>query len=270
MNARGTIIIVASSVDTFELKPGQTVPVGYYLNELAIPARKAVDAGYAFVLATPKGNRPVVDQHSLAANHFGGSELKLNEAMDFIRSSASMQNPRSIRSVIEGGLENYSGLFVPGGHPPMVDLMQDPDLGEALRHFHAHAKPTALLCHGPISAIAAMPNARSFRQALVDNDKKAAKEATVGWQYAGYRMTIFSSDEEKYAEDSLMGGAKVPFYPTTALELAGAKVVTKAFFKPNVVQDRELITGQNPPSDHAIADLFVTALDRYWSAKAAA
>jgi putative intracellular protease/amidase len=28
--------------------------------------------------------------------------------------------------------------------------MQDADAGEILRHFHAHKKPTALLCHGPI------------------------------------------------------------------------------------------------------------------------
>jgi putative intracellular protease/amidase len=270
MNTRGKILIVASSIATFELKTGQKVPVGYYLNELVIPAMKAIEAGYEILLATPKGNQPRVDQQSLAPSHFGDSEEKLREAVDFAASNSSIRSPRSIRSVIEEGLENYVGVFVPGGHPPMVDLMQDPDLGEVLRHFHAHSKPTALLCHGPIAATAAMPKARSFRQALVNDDKKAATEAAEGWQYAGYRMTIFSSDEEKYAEDVLLEGAKVPFYPTTALEIAGAKVETSEFFKPHVVQDRELITGQNPPSDHAIADLFVEALDSYSAAKAAA
>jgi putative intracellular protease/amidase len=228
MNTKGKILIVASSADTFELKSGQMVPVGYYLNELAIPAMAAIDAGYEIVLATPKGNRPVVDQQSLVASHFGGSEAKLREAIDFTASSHGIQTPRSIRSVIEEGLGDYVGIFVPGGHPPMVDLMQDPDLGEVLRHFHVHSKPTALLCHGPIAATAAMPKARSFRRALVDDDKEAAKEAAAGWQYAGYRMTIFSSDEEKYAEDALLEGAKVPFYPSTALEIAGARVETKA------------------------------------------
>jgi putative intracellular protease/amidase len=238
MNAKGTILIVASSIDTFELKTGQTVPVGYYLNELAIPALAAIDAGYEIVLATPKGNRPAVDQQSLATSHFGNSEAKLREAIDFAASTSSIQNPRSIRSVIGDGLDNYVGVFVPGGHPPMVDLMQDPDLGEVLRHFHAHSKPTALLCHGPIAATATMLKAKSFRQALVDNDKDAAKEAAEGWQYAGYRMTIFSNDEERYAEEVLLEGAKVPFYPATALEVAGAKVETREFFKPHVVQDR--------------------------------
>jgi putative intracellular protease/amidase len=270
MIAPSRILIVASSIDAFELKTGQNLPVGYYLNELAVPARKALEAGYEIVLATPKGNRPVVDEQSLAASHFGNSETKLRAAIDFAASTSALQAPRSIRSAIEEGLDNYVGIFVPGGHPPMVDLMQDPDLGEVLHHFHAHSKPTALLCHGPIAAIAAMPKARPFRQALVAGDKEAAKDAAVGWQYAGYRMTVFSSDEEKYAEDVLLGGAQVPFYPTTALELAGAKLDTREFFQPNVVQDRELITGQNPSADHAIADLFVKALDRYSAAKAAA
>ena len=57
----------------------------------------------------------------------------------------------------------------------MIDLMQDPDLGEVLRHFHAEAKPTALLCHGPIAVTAAMPKAKAFRQALVQGDVDAAK-----------------------------------------------------------------------------------------------
>jgi putative intracellular protease/amidase len=270
MNAKGKILVVASSIDTFELKDGHKERVGYYLNELAVPTMAAIDAGYGIVLATPKGNRPVVDQQSLVASHFGGSEAKLREAIDFAASSPDIQLPHSIRSVIDEGLRDYVGVFVPGGHPPMVDLMQDPDLGEVLRHFHVHSKPTALLCHGPIAATAAMPKARLFRRALVAGDEEAAREAAANWQYAGYRMTIFSNEEEAYAEEKLMGGRKVPFYPATALGVAGAKVETEGFFQPHVVQDRELITGQNPPSDHALADLFVKALDRYSAPKAAA
>jgi putative intracellular protease/amidase len=218
--------------------------MGYYLNELAIPAQAAIDAGYETVLVTPKGEQPVVDQHSLAADHFGGSEEALQKALDFVATNAGKRNPRSIRSVIEEGLENYAGMFVPGGHPPMVDLMQDSDLGEVLRHFHEQSRPTALLCHGPIAVTAAMPKSKEFRQALVKGDTAAAKAAAEGWQYSGYRMTIFSNDEEQYVEDNIMGGSKVPFYVATALEIAGGKVETKGVFEAYAVEDRELITGQ--------------------------
>ncbi len=62
----------------------------------------AIDAGYEIVLATPKGNRPVVDQQSLVASHFGGSEAKLREAIVFAASNPGRQNTCSIRSVIDG------------------------------------------------------------------------------------------------------------------------------------------------------------------------
>jgi putative intracellular protease/amidase len=263
MSGKGTILFIGSSAETFELKDGRKEAVGYYLNELAIPAQAVVDAGYDIVLATPKGGQPLVDKNSLAASHFGGSEEALQKARDFIATNRGIQHPRTIRSVIDDGLEKFVGVFAPGGHPPMADLMQDPDLGEVLRYFHNAAKPTALLCHGPIAAIAAMPKAREFRKAMVDGDMSAAKAAAQGWQYAGYQMTIFSNEEEHYVEESLLAGGKVPFYVADALETAGGKVVTKAFFKSHVEQDRELMTGQNPPSDHAIAGIFLKALERY-------
>jgi putative intracellular protease/amidase len=269
MNTKGKILFVGSSSDTLELKDGRKKAAGYYLNEVAIPGQAAVDAGYEIVLVTPKGGQPVVDKQSIVADHFDDSEAALKKALAFVAGDPGIKKPRSIRSVIDEGLENYLGVFVPGGHPPMIDLMQDQDLGEILRHCHARSKPTALLCHGPIAVTAAMPKARDFRSALVAGDVGAAKAAASGWQYAGYRMTIFSNDEEKYVEENIMNG-KVPFYVASALQTAGVKVETKSIFKPNAIQDRELITGQNPPSDHAIADLFVKALDRYAAAQSAA
>jgi putative intracellular protease/amidase len=268
MNSKGKVLFVAYSNDMFELKDGRKEAMGFYLNELVIPAQAAVDAGYEIVLVTPKGNQPVVDQHSVVAGHFNG-EAGLKKALDFVASNPGMLRPRSILSVIDEGLENFVGVFVPGGHPPMTDLMQDQELGVTLRHFHARSKPTAFLCHGPIAMTAAMPKAKEFRQALVADDMDAATVAAADWQYAGYRMTMFSDEEEKYVEKNVLSG-EVPFYGASALEAAGGKVATKDIFTPNVIQDRELITGQNPQSDHAITALFIAALDGYTAAKSAA
>jgi putative intracellular protease/amidase len=264
MNSRPTILVIASSADKITLQDGRKEHAGYYLNELAIPVQAALDAGYQMVLATPNGTKPVMDPQSAVAAHFGGSEVSLQKALDFINTDPAMQNPRSFHSVIEGGLDEYIGFYAPGGHPPMVDLMQDPELGEILRHAHSTAKPTALLCHGPIAAIAAMPAAKEFRAALVAGNVEKAKILAEGWQYAGYRMTIFSNDEERYVEERLMEGGKVPFYVNDALKIAGGSVSIsdKGTFQSFVIEDRELITGQNPPSDHELSKRFVLALDR--------
>src|SRR5262245_11728927 len=151
-------------------------------------------------------------------------------------------------------------VFVPGGQAPVVDLMQDADAGEILRHFHQHSKPTALLCHGPIALVSAMPHAREFRAALIAGAEKEAKEWAKGWQYAGYKMTIFSGSEEKWVENDILHG-KMYFTMPYALETAGGDITTGSVdFEPHLIVDRELITGQNPKSDHPIAAKLIEAL----------
>lgn len=264
MSSKPTILVIASSADTLTLKDGRKENIGYYLNELYIPVQAALEAGYQMVLATPSGSKPIMDPASATADHFGGSDVVLRKALDFSDTHPAMQNPRSLRSVIGEGLDQYVGFYVPGGHPPMADLMQDPDLGEILRHAHSTSTTTALLCHGPIAAAAAMPRAKEFRAALVAGKLEEARKLAEGWQYAGYRMTVFSNDEEYWAEEHLMGGGKAPFYVNDALKIAGGDVSIsdKGIFTPLVIEDRELITGQNPPSDHQMAERLVKALDR--------
>src|SRR3954468_18080220 len=167
MSSKPTILVIASSADSITLKDGSKEHAGYYLNELVIPVQAALDAGYEVVLATPNGTKPVMDPQSAVAAHFGGSEVALQQALDFINTHSAVKKPLSFRSAIDDGLDKYVGFYAPGGHPPMVDLMYNPDVGAILRHAHSAAKPTALLCHGPIAAAAAMPNAKEFRAALV-------------------------------------------------------------------------------------------------------
>jgi len=74
-------------------------------------------------------------------------------------------------------------------------------------------------------------------------------------------MTIFSDEEEAVFEGSLQGN-KLRYYPAQAMAQAGGKMQFVAPWQPGVVIDRELITGQNPFSDHALASAFIAALDK--------
>ena len=70
-----------------------------------------------------------------------------------------------------------------------------------------------------------MDNAREFRAALIDGDQAKARELAHGWQYTGYRMTVFSRSEEEFAEDNVFK-AELYFNMPDALEAAGGTVVT--------------------------------------------
>jgi putative intracellular protease/amidase len=259
--SKGKIVIIGSNATRIEVQGGGTGATGQYLNETVVPAMAFVDAGYDVVLATPNGTKPHIDEASDSAQHFGGDEAAYQCARAFFANDPSMR-ARTLRSVIDEGLNRYAAVFVPGGQAPVVDLMQDAELGEILRHFHDRKKPTAFLCHGPMAGVAAMPHASQFRAALIAGDTAKAKELARGWQYAGYQMTVFSATEEKVIEDNILH-ARLYFNMPDALRIAGGDVsITPVDFDPYVVEDRELITGQNPRSDKPIAARLIQALAR--------
>jgi putative intracellular protease/amidase len=261
MTTKGKILVLVSSGRGLPLKDGKVYTgAGYYLNELTVPVRALMKEGYEITFANPKGNAPQVDVHSEVADFFGGDAARLQDYMLFRDGLKGLRDPKRIADVIASGLDQYDAVFVPGGHGPMIDLLDDPDAGIVMRHFHETSKPTAVLCHGPISLLSALPNSREFVSALAAGDTAGAHEKAKGWIYAGYKMTIFSTAEEQQREPLEIEG-KVLFYPDFALSTAGGDVSVLAPWSSYVLQDRELISGQNPFSDQALLNLLLPALD---------
>jgi putative intracellular protease/amidase len=128
----------------------------------------------------------------------------------------------------------FDGLFVPGGHGPMVDMANNQDVGRVLRLFHSQRKTIACLCHGPAALLA------------------AGETADGRWLFDGYKLTAFTNEEEDQTYIGLKG---VPWYMETALKNAGAIFDDSPLpWTSHVVVDRNLITSQNPMSSDAAAD----------------
>jgi putative intracellular protease/amidase len=264
MTTKGKVLVLVSSGHGLPLKDGKVYAgAGYYLNELTVPVRALMNEGYEITFANPKGNTPQLDVNSAIAPFFGGDEAKLQDYLKFRDSLTGLKNPTRISDVIASGpssLDQYDAVFVPGGHGPMMDLLDDPDAGAVFRHFHEKSKPTAVLCHGPISLLSALPNSTEVVAALAAGDAAGAHAKAQGWIYSGYKMTIFSTAEEQQREPLEIGG-KVLFYPDFGLSTAGGDVSVLAPWTSYVIQDRELISGQNPFSDQALLNLLLPALD---------
>ncbi|MDC6282740.1 type 1 glutamine amidotransferase domain-containing protein [Pandoraea sp. XJJ-1] len=253
---KGKVLVVMSSAHELELRDGKQYKTGYFLNELAVPLQMLVEAGYTPVFANPKGDTPQMDANSNNKNYFGGNDAKREDALSFVEKFDALKKPKTLASVAAEGASGYAAVFIPGGHAPMQDLLKDQSLGTILKNFHAAAKPTAIICHGPIALLATLPQAAKFQSALIAGDTAATKSLSQGWTYAGYKVSVFATSEEKQIEGNAQLGGQVLFYPDAALAAAGATIQNNADWQPNVVVDRELITGQQPLS----ADAFGKAL----------
>ena len=258
--SRGDVLVVVSSEHQLELKDGKHYETGYFLNELAVPVQRLIAAGYTPVFANPRGNTPSLDVHSNDKVYFGGDETKRAATQAFVEGLEPLRHPKTLASVVAEGTSRYAGIFLPGGHAPMQDLLKDANLGKILRQFHDSGRPTALLCHGPIALLSTLPEAGRFQRAMIQGDDAAQGKRSAGWPYAGYRMTVFSTAEERMVEPGMLGGP-VAFYPGEALAAAGARDEYAGKWLSEVVQDRELITGQQPFSDEALSDLLIKALN---------
>lgn len=255
------VLVVLSDANHLELRDGKVFPTGFYLNELMQPVKKLLDAGHTVTFATPHGQAPTLDASSDTVDYFGGdaaAHAAHKALLDQLALTVPGRSPViSLKRVEQIGYGHYAAVLVPGGHAPMQDLLKDASLGALLRQFHADGKPTALLCHGPIALLSALPQAAAFAAAL---EAGRTPSTPADWIYSGYRMTVISNQEELAAQGALKGGT-MKFYPQSGLQAAGARYVqNQAPWTSNVVVDRELITGQNPASAPALADKLLQAL----------
>jgi len=252
------VLVVLSDASRLELRDQRSYDTGFYANELMQPVKKLLDAGHTVTFATPLGKAPSVDRNSLDASLFGG-EAAMQEhiaLLDKLKLTSVSASPVvSLARVEQGGYAQFDAVYIPGGHAPMQDLIRSPAVGRLLAYFHHAGKPTALVCHGPAALVATLGQPEAFVAKLEAGGATAAQ----GWIYAGYRMTVISNAEEEAGKGYLNGGV-MKLTPQTALERAGGKYSSGPDWAAHTVTDRELITGQNPASAVAVADLLLARL----------
>jgi putative intracellular protease/amidase len=227
------ILIIVSGATYLVLKDGTRYATGYWAEEFARPYKIFTEAGHDVVVATPGGVTPNVDMMSLRPSMTGGDQGAL-ELEAIIRSAEQMRRPIKLNDV---RLEDYDAVYMPGGHGPMQDLAVDADAGRLLTAQLASGKPLAIVCHGPAVLLATRIHGES--------------------PFKGYRMTCFTNEEEEAVglasrcqwllEDELKDKIGVEFSKAEK-------------WKPYVVQDRNLTTGQNPSSAAVVAERLLKIL----------
>jgi putative intracellular protease/amidase len=220
----GRVLIVVSGADRVPLTNGKFYTTGFWLSELAEPLKHFYDAGMDVDFTSPEGKKPSVDPNSLRMISSG----KRDELLKLIKPIEELRAPIPLDKITPAMVETYAGIFIPGGHAPMVDLKDNPDLGRILTQSHLNNKPTIAICHGPAGLLSSFdPNGN--------------------WTYKGYNMTCYSNLEEQILEHTGVVPGPLPYYVADELRKRGANVKNSLVsFIPHVVRDKELLTGQDP------------------------
>ncbi|MFD7308011.1 type 1 glutamine amidotransferase domain-containing protein [Promicromonospora sp. NPDC059942] len=228
------ILMVVSAANSLRLADGTEHPTGYWAEEVAASHRVLTAAGAQVDVATPGGVAPTVDAVSL--DERGGvpaaDAAEFRAYLDGI--AGQLAHPLTLADV-RG--DDYDAIYVPGGHAPMADLAHDADLGRLLLAANDRGTTVGALCHGVAALL-------------------SAQEPDGTFAYAGRALTSFTDEEERQGG---LGDA-APYLVESRLRERGAVVQVGAPWSSTVVQDGNLITGQNPQSSAAAAEAVLKAL----------
>ncbi len=197
---------------------------GAWLEELSAPYYVFKDAGAQITVASPLGGEVPLDPKSqsiIVATQSTKRFLKDPEAIDFFSNSIPLGEVQA---------EDFDLVFLPGGHGPMWDMVNNIPLKLLLEDFNLQNKPIGSVCHGVVGLLSL---------------QKDSGELLV----KGKQLTSFSNSEEESARLTSM----VPFLLETELGLAGAIFSKGANYVSYVVADGNIITGQNPASSEEVA-----------------
>ena len=222
------ILMVLTSHD----KLGDTgLKTGFWLEELAAPFYAFQDQGHQITLASPLGGQPPLDPKS------DEPDFQTEATHRFTKDAQAQALLANTHVLSRINVEDYDAVFYPGGHGPLWDLAQDAKSIAIIEAAVAAGKPVGLVCHAP----AALLHTKSpDGQPLVQ----------------GKRVTGFSNSEE----DAVQLTQIVPFLVEDMLQQNGGHYVKGDDWGVFVVQDANLITGQNPASSEAVAQAMMAAL----------
>jgi putative intracellular protease/amidase len=227
------ILFIVSGAAYWLLKDGTRHATGYWAEEFANPYKIVTDAGHEVVVGTPNGMIPTVDMMSLRPEMAGGIQEAL-ELEAIIRSAEVMRRPLKLSDV---RLDDYDAVYLPGGHGPMADLAFDADVGRLLTAQLGSGKPLFIVCHAPAAMLATRIHGVS--------------------PFKGYRVTCFTNKEE----EAVGLAARAPWLLETDLkEKLGVDFSCGEMWKPYMVEDRNLVTGQNPRSAGVLGNRLLEVL----------
>lgn len=197
---------------------------GVWLEELAGPYYQFLDTGASITIASVKGGEVPLDPKSEL------EEWQTEFTKRFYKDEAVLASIKDTKTIGEINSTDFDILFFPGGHGPMWDLGDNNEVARLIKEFDEEDKPIGLVCHGVVAL-------------------KGVKRTNGNAFVKGRRLTSFTNSEE----DAVGLTEVVPFLLEDALVSEGAVYSKEQDWSDYIVEDGNLITGQNPQSSVSAA-----------------
>ena len=222
------MLMVLTSHDTL----GDTGEMtGFWLEEFAAPYYAFLDAGVELTLASPKGGQPPLDPKS---NEVG---FQTEDTARFQADEAAKTALANTAKLADVNASDFDGVFYPGGHGPMWDLVNDAQSIGLIEAFWAADKGVSTVCHASI----ALAN---------------AKDTNGEYIVKGRKVTGFTNTEED--AEGLIN--VVPLLVEDTLSDRGGLFSKIEDWASYTQKEGNLITGQNLASSTAVAKLVLETL----------
>ena len=222
------ILMVLTSHDALGATGEKT---GFWSEEFAAPYYIFKDNGAEIILASPLGGQPPLDPKSEEPNARTNDTRRFKQDRE---AQAALANTVKLQDI---NIEDVDAVFYPGGHGPLWDLTENAYSIALVKDTLALGKPFVAVCHAP---------------GVLRHVKKP--DGTYWTQ--GRKVTGFSNSEEMAV--GLSG--VVPFSVEDMLKKQGGIYSKVTDWKPHVVVDDLLITGQNPASSAPAAAALLAKL----------
>jgi putative intracellular protease/amidase len=204
---------------------------GVWLEDFAVAYDILSGAGYEVTTASPRGGEIPVDPDSMRASElaFFAPDIWLERKKELLRESVPLDEIRQ---------DEYDAVYYPGGYGSFWDLSVNRDNAELLESFVSTGRPVAAIRHGAAALLSAKtPEGQSILN--------------------GHRVTGASDDEERQmALDRV-----VPFSLGKRLTRCGAEYICTDPWKPHVIADGKLLTGQNTQSAGELAFTMLSVME---------
>lgn len=221
------ILVVLSGTAKY---PNLDRAMGVWLGEAVHFVEKVEKAGFEVDYVSPQGGYTPIDPHSLAMAE--PIDWEWYQDKRFMSRLGATLKPGEVNA------DDYAAIYFVGGHGVFWDFPDNDELPALSRRIYENGGIVSSVCHGAAGLL---------------NIKLSDGTLLV----KGKRVTGFSNEEEKLAELDKF----VPYLTEDERVKRGA-FYSKADqpWTAYAIEDGRLVTGQNPASGGAVADLVIKQL----------